>query len=238
MMDDFPGRPRYGSSSDAGRAAPIARFLAIMGFLLVTGCTSHATQAWIGAGDEIPRIFFVVKHGWHAGLVVKRSDLAGQVPALGSDFPGARYLEIGWGDARYYQTTDPSMALALRAALWPTDSVLHVVGFSGAPAHVFPASEVVPVCVGAAAHNRLLNFIAETFERRPDGTIDGLGKGLYGTSRFYSARGTFHALNNCNTWAAEAIAASGLPVSGRTTFTAGGVVSRLRRDGQAAYPCP
>jgi uncharacterized protein (TIGR02117 family) len=183
-------------------------------------------------------VFQVVKHGWHVGIVVGRADLVVLVPRLEEDFFAAKYLEVGWGDARFYQAEDPSAGLLLRAALWPTDSVLHVVGFSGTPARVFAASEVINVCLAPSAYERLLAFIADTFARGPEGGIIRLGPGLYGASRFYGAQGSFHALNTCNSWAARAIAASGLPVSHRLTLTAGGVVSQLRRDGQDVYPCP
>lgn len=206
--------------------------------VLLAGCTSHGEALRTGAGDEKPRVFQVVRHGWHVGIVVGRDDLTARVPRLGEDFREADHLEIGWGDARFYQADDPSAGLFLRAALWPTDSVLHVVGFSGAPARVFPGSEVVHICLAPSAYGRLLDFIAHTFERQAAGKIIPLGPGLYGTSRFYRARGAFHVFNTCNTWAARAIAASGLPVSHRLTLTAGGVISQLRRNGQEVFPCP
>ncbi len=238
MADLLSRQTRSNRRRHAGRWTLIALGLVIGNSLFAAGCSTHATTDRSGAHEETLRQYYVVKHGWHVGLVVAHGDLANRITALAEDFPGVRYLEIGWGDARYYQTPDPSMALALRAALWPTDSVLHVVGFSGSPARVFPASEIIPICVGASAYDRLLDFIAEAFHRGPSGDIERLGVGLYGNSRFYRARGSFHAFRNCNTWAARAAAASGIPMATRTTFTAGGVVSQLRRATQDTFPCP
>jgi hypothetical protein len=77
----------------------------------------------------------------------------------------------------------------------------------------------------------------EIFERRPDGEVIPLGTGLYGTSRFCRAKGSFHLFNTCHTWAARAFAATGTPVSTRVV-TAGGLISQLRRNGCDRFACP
>jgi hypothetical protein len=82
----------------------------------------------------------------------------------------------------------------------------------------------------------MLDFIADSFQRRPDGALIPQGPGLYGFSRFYRAKGSFHLFNTCNTWAARAVAATGLPVSTRI-ITAGGFVSQLRRNGRDRFAC-
>jgi len=40
-----------------------------------------------------------------------------------------------------------------------------------------------------------------------------LGPGLYGSSRFYRAVGTFHAFNVCNHWIAGLLDAAGVPTA-------------------------
>ena len=222
-----------------GCPGPIMRLLnglaLMIAFLL--GCAAHEVSPRNGPGEAHRKVFQVVKHGWHVGIVVDQDEMTPRVPLLDEHFSGAEHLEIGWGDARFYQAAEPSTGLALRAALWPTDSVMHVVGFSGDPARYFPASELVSVCVNRPAFKRMLDFIGDNFERRPDGKAIPLGPGLYGTSRFYRAKGSFHLFNTCNTWAARAVAATGLPVSTRI-ITAGELVSQLRRNGRDRFACP
>ncbi len=204
--------------------------------VFIAGCTAHEVSPRNDPGEANRKVFQVVKHGWHVGIVVDRGEMASRVPLLGKDFSGAAHLEIGWGDERFYQADEPSAGLALRAALWPTASVMHIVGFSGDPARYFTTSEVVNICVSRSEYTRMLDFILESFERGPDGAVIPLGPGLYGTSRFYRAQGSFHLFNTCNTWAARAVAASGLPVSTRI-ITAGGLVSQLRSDGRDRFAC-
>ncbi len=71
---------------------------------------------------------YIVNHGWHAGLILPITSVQEEQLPLVSDFPRARYLEIGWGDAAFYQAREPTLSLALRAIVKPTPSVLHVVG--------------------------------------------------------------------------------------------------------------
>ncbi len=205
--------------------------------VFIPGCAAREVAPLTPPDEEQRKVFQVVKHGWHVGIVVDRDEIASRVPFGNDDFSGAEHLEIGWGDARFYQAEKPSAGLALRAALWPTASVMHIVGFSGDPARYFSASEVVDICVRRSEYKRMLDFIMASFERRPDGEVIPLGPGLYGASRFYRAQGSFHLFNTCNTWAARAVAATGTPVSTRV-ITAGGLVSQLRRNGRDRFACP
>jgi uncharacterized protein (TIGR02117 family) len=180
--------------------------------------------------------FYAVNHGWHVGLVIEGQALAAAAPLLAESLPVGRFLEIGWGDARYYQAPEPGVGLTLRAVLWPTESVLHVAGFHDAPSRFFGEAEVVSLGATPAGHRELLAYIAESFARSPDGRPMVLGPGWYGTSRFFAARGAFHAGNTCNTWAARAAARAGLPVADRLTITAGGLMDQLRPLGQPPRP--
>ena len=210
--------------------------LALM-IVFIPGCATREVDPQTPADEAHRKVYQVVKHGWHVGLVVDRAEMASRLPFLSENFSGAAHFEVGWGDARFYQADDPSAGLALRAALWPTASVMHIVGFSGDPARYFSDSEVVDICVRRSAYKRMLDFIMASFERRPDGEVIPLGPGLYGASRFYRAQGSFHLFNTCNTWAARAVAATGTPVSTRV-ITAGGLVSQLRRNGRDRFACP
>lgn len=183
------------------------------------------------------RAFHVVSHGWHTGIVVSRRDLIGVVPELAKDFGSGEYIEVGWGDERFYQAQKVTLTLALRAIFWPTSSVLHVVAVPYPPRRFFPESEVVEVSVPRAGYEKLLVFLAGSFTRTYDNDIVRLGSGLYGDSRFYRAEGNFHAFNTCNTWVAASIEKTGYPISSAGTLTAKGVLSRLHRGNDADRDC-
>ena len=118
-------------------------------------CLAILCGAWLTlAGDDPvtngsePRItIYLVNHGGHAGIVLPRNAIPdGFWPELES-FPAGRHLEVGWGDRDYYQALDPHMGLALKAALLPTDSVLHIVGFNASVTAYFPHAEIIAIAL-------------------------------------------------------------------------------------------
>jgi len=91
---------------------------------LCSACAGPVHPPPILVQGEASISIYVVNHGWHTGLIVRRADIPlGLVPETG-DFPAADYR----GDWYYYQSGAPGLWLTLKAALWPTASVLHVVG--------------------------------------------------------------------------------------------------------------
>ncbi|MGH8525150.1 MAG: DUF2459 domain-containing protein, partial [Gammaproteobacteria bacterium] len=73
--------------------------------------------------------------------------------------------------------------------------------------------------------------IDESFARLGTGAAAPLGRGLYGNSRFYPARGKFHLFNTCNTWAARALGAAGYSISPAVMVDT--LVSEARQFGDA-----
>lgn len=111
---------------------------------------------------------------------------------------------MGWGDRAYYQAADPSLWIGLRALLWPTAGVLHMVAFSGPVEHYFASSEIVTLQLTPQGFARLVAAISASHELYAAGRPIPLGPGLYGTSRFYASREAFHLFATCNVWAAMA----------------------------------
>ncbi|MDJ0929095.1 MAG: DUF2459 domain-containing protein [Gammaproteobacteria bacterium] len=175
----------------------------------------------------------MLSHGWHTSLMINREDLVEVQAPLAADFSDDEFLEIGWGDQRFYQATDPTVGMALRAVLWPTETVLHVVGMSAAPEDYFGGADVFVVSVPEAGYQELLTFVAASFARSADDELIKTGPALYGGGWFYRAEGKFHAANTCNTWVAKALAAAGYPYAGTSTIRASGVESQLRRGIEA-----
>ncbi len=146
----------------------------------------------------------MVSHGWHSGIVVQRADLVNRLPALAPDMGHEGYVEIGWGEERFYQAREPTLGMALRAALWRNASVLQVVPFAGPPRRYFASSKVVEVRLDEAGYLAVLTFIADSFEG-----VERLGPSLYGGGWFYRAEGSFHLFNTCNSWVARALEKAG-----------------------------
>jgi uncharacterized protein (TIGR02117 family) len=173
----------------------------------------------------------VVSHGWHAGIVVRAADVPADAWLARREFADAEYLEVGWGDRAYYQATDPSLWLGLRALLWPNPGVLHIVAFSGAPEREFPAAEIVALQITSQGLARLVDAVAASHDRDADGRPIAFGPGLYGRSRFYASRDRFHLFATCNLWTAALLREAGIALDPLGWPTAGALFARLRQQG-------
>jgi uncharacterized protein (TIGR02117 family) len=202
----------------------------LLAFLVVACATPIAELSYRGEGDKAGRLF-IVNHGWHSGIVMKKADIPEGVLPEVNHFLDAEYLEIGWGDWDYYQAPNPGLGLALKAAFWSSRSVLYVAGFEGAVKNYFPESEVNEIVLSDEAFQRLIQFISGTFSRSDAAAPVKAEPGPYPNSRFYSARGKFHFFRTCNTWVAEALRSAGLPITPAYAVTAGNLSYQIKRLG-------
>ena len=198
---------------------------------LCNGCAASINGACPVAEKEPAKTIYLVSHGWHVGIVVKRVDIPDDVRLVHGDFSSAEYLEIGWGDRDFYQTPRPHLGIALKALLLPTTSVLHIVAFNDSVASYFPHSEIIMVRLSDAGFQRLIRYIAASYDRGPVGNLVPLGVGLYGVSQFYRSQETYHLFRTCNVWAARALYTAGCPVRPFLAITGDNLMSQVQSFG-------
>lgn len=199
------------------------------GLLLVVRC-QLPRQATAPSPDSTSTIY-LVRHGWHAGLAVRRADLPDDAWPVLDDFPNARYLEVGWGEARYYPGEIRGIWGAIRAGAWPTGSVLHIVPAADSVRGTFPVNTIVRIPVSQSELDGLVQYVAASFARSDDGNAIVTADGFYPGSRFYRSGLTYHVFNNCNHWAAGALEAAGCDTTPRWTLTVGRVVRQATECG-------
>jgi len=156
---------------------------------------------------------------------------ASALPSL-PGLPDSRYLEIGWGDRDFYRAPAPGPGLILKAALWPSASVLHLTAFSEPVAAYFPDSRITRLTLSQAGFEALLQRVSGSFERDAGGVSRPMGPGLYGASQFYRSRESYHLLRTCNVWTAQALQAAGMPLRPMRIFTTDQLFERIRGHGQ------
>ena len=234
------GLSRQTVMADSGgrRAALLLLLLALV--VLASGCAAQSNPGAAPAADAqaATHRVHVVRHGWHSGIVVRGTDVPEHAWPARREFVGADHLEVGWGNRAYYQAPDPSLWLGLRALLWPTSSVLHMVAFSGAVEHYFASTEIVALQVTPQGLARLVAAVSASHEQDAAGQPIRLGPGLYGTSRFYASNEAFHLFATCNVWVAAMLREAGVPVSPALSPTSGMLFAQLRRHGQVIRPAP
>jgi uncharacterized protein (TIGR02117 family) len=219
-MERNSGVRKRRSTSTAGLAAIIL----VLGLLF--GCAAPGNLPYTGQNPTRP--VWLVAPGWHTGLAVRRTDIPPDLLPERADFPEADYLEVGWGDRDYYPASDPGVWLALKAALIPGPSILHVAGLGAPPDLYSDSDKILRIELPETAFRNLIVYLHDSFARHGSPRALPLGPGLYGNSRFYEARGRFHVFNNCNTWAARALHAAGLPVAPFPVITAGNLRCQVR----------
>ncbi|MHA1599164.1 MAG: DUF2459 domain-containing protein [Alphaproteobacteria bacterium] len=178
-------------------------------------------------GEPVATVY-VASNDWHTSIIVARADLPTGSVAEAADFPASRFLEFGWGDAAFYQDTEPGIATALRAGLWPTPSVLHVAGFDSDPSVRYPKAVLEAVQFDATGFTALVDFIDGSFARGDGVRVAAIGPGLSTDSRFYPAKGNFHILYTCNTWTASALRHGGLDIDVGTSKFANSLMVQIR----------
>jgi hypothetical protein len=140
--------------------------------------------------------------------------------------PDAQYLEVGWGEARYYPGESRGVWGALRAGLWPNRSVLHVVPVATSVRRTFPVNTIVRIPVAQRELDALLRYVNASFATPSDGESLFATDGFYPGSRFYRSGLPYHVFNNCNHWAAGALEAAGCDTAPRWALTVGRVVNK------------
>ena len=178
------------------------------------------------AGEPSVAIW-VLGHGWHTAIVVRRADVDRAMWPDVDDFPAATFIEVAWGDREFYMATPATVWMAITAAFTTGRSVLHVVALDAPVAVYFPRSEIVELHVSRSGFQALTRFISEEHQRDAEGRSVRLQPGLYGASWFYTARSRYSLSNTCNTWVARALETAGLPVTPSGVITASGVMQQV-----------
>lgn len=201
---------------------------------LLSACASGPGERYPPPSARVAATVHVAASGWHADLIVPRAAIPpGRVPEA-EDFPRARFLRIGWGDRDFYTSTEFSVWYGLKALFWPSASVLHVVGFTRAPAEEYPHDEIVALPLTASGARALFRYLDAAFARRGAVRAPRLMPSPYGGGWFYPAQRPFHLLRTCNVWTAEALRAAGVPVRATLALTTGSVMRQVRPLGRRA----
>lgn len=189
-----------------------SRVVIVLLSLLLFACASPPKGLFPPDPDEPSATIYLVSHGWHAGIVIKRADIPAGVWPQHNEFPEAEYLEVGWGDKDFYMTPSAGLGITLKAGLLPTPSVLQVVGFSAPVTRYFTRSKVIRIDLSRAGLERLCRYIEDSYAGDDITPSRPLGPSLYGEGRFYLSRETYHAFNTCNAWTARALREAGCPI--------------------------
>jgi uncharacterized protein (TIGR02117 family) len=188
----------------------------------------QTVSPWACANNEsICKSLSIVHNSWHAAIVLRKSDFAEKTMPESADFPAAQFIEFSWGDRDYFPDPQSGIFAAIKAAMWSSGSVIHLVGFTDTVENFYRGATITELRLSPAAYERMIDYIDETFLREQSSGRARAAPGLFSFSRFYPARRSFSLLRTCNTWVAEALAQAGLSISPAFVITAGNLHSQL-----------
>ena len=207
----------------------IPLFLLFTAFIFA-GCLNPVRNLYPADPDlrEVP--VYVVSHGWHAGFAIESKYILNQIPEH-SELPDTKFLKFGWGDARYYSNPEAGFWIMMRAAILPTKSAIHVVGFDIPVEMYFPGSKVVEIKITQEGATELGTFIDQTIKKDKNGNPIYYAEGLYRNSVFLEAEKSYIFPRTSNKWTAKAIRKTGYPISPFYAFTSGNVIKQVSEDG-------
>ena len=154
-----------------------------------------------------------MRRGWHTDIGFDAA-LLGE--AVDADFPGARFIVVGFGERHYVLSRDKTLVEALQA-LWPGPGLNLMTGLKDSPESAFGPDQVLRFAVTAEQAAAAADFVLRGLSRYQRGTGQfaaprPYARGPYEGSLFYATTTPYAGFHTCNTWTAEALRAGGIPV--------------------------
>lgn len=180
--------------------------------------------------EQLKQSIYVVNYRWHTGIILNRSNVVENLPAIANDFINSEHIEIGWGDKDFYMARNESLWLALNAVLVPTKSVIHVTGLKQHPTKIYPKDKLVEIELTTKEFDQIVSYINNSFYCNEKKQIVKLGKGLYDNSQFYLSKEKYHLFKTCNVWIAKGLKTAGVPINPTRSVTSNQLFKQLKEQ--------
>ena len=167
-----------------------------------------SSQKVSGLSDSVD--VFVIQQEYHTGISLRTADVnLGAWPEC-AEFKKHVWVDVGWGDRRFYQSPDYNPLLALKAIAIANPSVMRIEGYTQHPSIYLKGCPTLKIRLSRKQMDRLCTVFHKTYVCSSDGTPKEVNSS-YGY-KFYNAKGSYHLMNTCNTWVARAFTKAGLDV--------------------------
>jgi uncharacterized protein (TIGR02117 family) len=221
------------------RAAPIAVAAVLLALIIAFGVRKPGDRSLYPPAANTPTIgVYVIDNGFHTSLVLPTDKLDPASPlamATAQFGPAKPFVEVGWGDARFYIETGASLHRALdvfRAAFAPNNPSAVMVEPLRAEPDCIWSTGVHRIDLSEAGFRRLEASIDHSFALK-NGAPDFIPGG--DEARFYRSTEHFSAAHLCNHWAAERLTAGGLATRPVLDTLPAGLVFDLETGGATVH---
>ncbi|TAD97081.1 MAG: DUF2459 domain-containing protein [Bacteroidetes bacterium] len=128
------------------------------------------------------------------------------------------YCAVGWGDEGFYMESFeekfPSKMTIFKAIFLPSPTLMHVE-FCPKPKE---KNYCIKIVLSAENYQKLVDFIAQSFEKKDAKLLINSEKGYANSDCFYKALGNYHLFRTCNDWTCEGLQKAGVKVPQNAPF--------------------
>lgn len=165
------------------------------------------------SGQNIDKFeVYVVQEGWHTGIIFKTNDVDSTIWPEIVHYRNKKFVDVGWGDEKFYQVPGYPFFTAARAVLLPTQSVLRVFPYSTPILSAyFEDSRILKIDVNRQELDNISRFIAESYQRNENGEAQ-LSQLYENNNHYFLSTRNYHLFRTCNTWVALGFKESGFDV--------------------------
>lgn len=182
-------------------------------FFLALSCHANANGYTnnLKSNDRIYEVW-VVQELWHTGVIFPVKDVDPLNWPEIENYQDKNFVDVGWGDEKFYQATGNPFFLAARAILWPTQSVLQIFAFNTPVLSAYGGeSRILRIPLNIDQFEALSSFVSNNYIRDQEGNVQA--STVYGKAdHFFLAKGKYHLFKTCNTWVAQAFRHAGFDV--------------------------
>ncbi|HEU0136623.1 MAG TPA: TIGR02117 family protein [Flavobacterium sp.] len=195
-------------------------FIGFIAFLIIyVALAFTVSQITVNGTDEDPAkdvTVYIKSNGVHTDIVVPiRNDIkdwssiANPLHTASKD-EFSNYIAFGWGDKGFYLNTpewsDLKASTAFNAAFYLGTSAVHATFHRT----IRENERCVKINMSRSEYQKLVSFIDESFQKDALGNSLLIAAPTYGHSdSFYEANGKYNLFYTCNSWANNALKASG-----------------------------
>jgi uncharacterized protein (TIGR02117 family) len=195
-------------------------FIGFIAFIIIYVASAFVvSQITVNAADEDPAedvAIYIKTNGVHTDIVVPIindvkdwNSLASPQHTASKD-AFANYVAFGWGDKGFYLNTpewsDLKVSTALNAAFYLGTTAIHATFYKT----ISENDSCIKIMMSKKEYVLLANFIEESFQKDSMGRSLLIAAPTYGHyDSFYEAKGKYNLGYTCNSWANNALKASG-----------------------------
>jgi len=180
---------------------------------------------------------YIINNNLHTGLVIPaKIEMSQKITAL-KYFHSFSYIDIGWGEEKFYQEPKDNFCMGARAILLPNTSVIRIEGYSSFTDDIIGWSDyTVMLNLSKDQYTKLIMFIENSFRKDEGNELIITKQKHSGSIIFFKSVYKYHLFNTCNTWIAEALEASGLDVSPFFVISASQLYNEIKDKGKILKP--